>query len=90
MSKSFQVITFLFKRSHKLSDILPNIKNTTEFVVTHHLFKDEDKQILGILKPNDKLELLVHIGGGVRMVKLVPKQELINWNKFEIQFICKK
>jgi len=60
-----------------LSDILPDIKNTTQFIV-HDLFKDEDKEILGILKPNDKLELLVHIGGGVRMVKLVPKQELIN------------
>jgi len=64
-------------RSHKLSDILPDIKNTTQFIV-HDLFKDEDKEILGILKPNYKLELLVRIGGGVRMVKLVPKQELIN------------
>ncbi len=60
-----------------MSDILPDVKNTTQFVV-HDLFKDEDKEILAILKPNDKLELLVHIGGGVRMVKLVPKQELIN------------
>ncbi len=75
MSKSFKVITFLFKRSHKLSDILPDIKNTTQFIV-HHLFKDEDKQILGILKPNDKLELLVHIGGGVRMVKCSAKRRI--------------
>jgi len=78
LSKSFKVITFLFKRSHKLSDILPVVKNTTQFVVTHHLFKDEDKEILGILKPNDKLELLVHIGGGVRMVKCSAKEEFIN------------
>jgi len=58
-----------------LSDILPDINNTTQFIV-HHLFKDEDKQILGIIKSNVKLELLVHIRGGVRMVKLVPKNSL--------------
>ena len=55
-----------------MSDILPDINNTTQFVV-----KQTNKQILGILKPNGKLELLVHIRGGVRMVKLVPKNSLI-------------
>jgi hypothetical protein len=60
------------KRSHQLSTILPNAKNTTQFVV-HDLFEDEGKEVLGTLKLSDKLELSVNISGGVRMVKLVPK-----------------
>ncbi len=64
--------------SHPLSAIIPNAKNTTQFVV-HDLFEDEGKEILGTLKPSDKLELLVNIGGSVRMVKLVPKQCEIEW-----------
>jgi hypothetical protein len=59
--------------SHPLSAIIPNAKNTTQFVV-HDLFEDEGKEILGTLKLSDKLELLVNIAGSVRMVKLVPKQ----------------
>jgi len=58
--------------SHKISDIIPQSKNTTEFVV-HDLFEDEGKEVLSTLKHSDSLELLVHIAGGVRMVKLVPK-----------------
>jgi hypothetical protein len=58
--------------SHPLSAILPNAKNTTQFVV-HDLFEDEGKEILGTLKLIDKLELLVNFAGSVRMVKLVPK-----------------
>jgi hypothetical protein len=64
--------------SHPLFAIIPNAKNTTEFVV-HDLFEDEGKEILGTLKPSDKLDLLVNIGGSVRMVKLVPKQCEIEW-----------
>ncbi len=59
--------------SHPLSAIIPNAKNTTQFVV-HDLFEDEGKEILGTLKLSDKLELLVNIAGSVRMVKLEPKQ----------------
>ncbi len=58
--------------SHPLSAIIPNAKNTTEFVV-HDLFEDEGKEILATLKHSDKLSLLVDIAGSVRMVKLVPK-----------------
>ena len=58
--------------SHKLSDIIPNAKNTTQFVV-HDLFEDEGKEVLSTLKHSDNLELLVNISGSVRMVKLVPK-----------------
>ncbi len=58
--------------SHPLSAIIPNAKNTTEFVV-HDLFEDEGKEILATLKHSDKLNLLVDIAGSVRMVKLVPK-----------------
>jgi hypothetical protein len=58
--------------SHPLSAIIPNAKNTTQFVV-HDLFEDEGKEILGTLKLSDKLELLVNFAGSVRMVKLVPK-----------------
>ncbi len=59
--------------SHQLSDIIPNAKNSTQFVV-HDLFEDEGKEVLSTLKHSDKLELLVNIAGGVRMVKLVPKE----------------
>jgi hypothetical protein len=59
--------------SHPLSAIIPNAKNTTQFVV-HDLFEDEGKEVLGTLKLSDKLELLVNIAGSVRMVKLEPKQ----------------
>jgi hypothetical protein len=59
--------------SHPLSAIIPNAKNTTQFVV-HDLFEDEGKEVLGTFKHSDKLELLVNISGSVRMVKLVPKQ----------------
>ncbi len=63
---------FATKESHQLSTILPNAKNTTQFVV-HDLFENEGKEVLGTLKLSDKLELSVNIWGGVRMVKLVPK-----------------
>jgi hypothetical protein len=58
--------------SHKLTELLPNALNTTQFVV-HDLFQDEGKEILSTLKRSDSLDLLVNVGGGVRMVKLVPK-----------------
>ncbi len=64
-------LSFL-QMSHPLSAIIPNAKNTTQFVV-HDLFEDEGKEILGTLKLSDKLELLVNFAGSVRMVKLVPK-----------------
>jgi hypothetical protein len=53
-----------------LSDLIPNALNTTQYVV-HDLFEDE--KIESTLRKGDKLELLVNIGGGVRMVKLMPK-----------------
>ncbi len=58
------------KFSHPLSDLIPNALNTTQYVV-HDLFEDE--KIESTLRKGDKLELLVNIGGGVRMVKLMPK-----------------
>jgi len=69
----FMISYFIFyKISRKISEIIPQSKNTTQFVV-HDLFEDEGKEVLSTLKHSDNLELLVNIAGGVRMVKLVPK-----------------
>jgi hypothetical protein len=59
-----------------LDALIPKAKNTTEFTI-YDLFEDEGKEILGTIKPSpstSKLDLLVNLAGGVRMVKLVPKQ----------------
>ncbi len=61
------------QEAHNLYSIIPKAKNTTEYVV-HDLFEDEGKEILATIKPTDKLELLINLGGSVRMVKVVPKQ----------------
>ena len=58
--------------SEKVSDLIPGLKPTTEFVV-HDLWKDEGKEILETIKASDSLRLKVNPGGGSRMVKLVPK-----------------
>ncbi|XP_054159759.1 alpha-N-acetylgalactosaminidase-like [Oppia nitens] len=58
--------------SHKVSQLITDTKNTTEYVV-HDLFLDEGKEILGTLRVSDNLELKVAIAGACRLVKLVPK-----------------
>ena len=58
--------------SHKVSDLIPGLNNTTEFVV-HDLWREEGKEVLATLKPTDDLKLKVGMSGSSRMVKLVPK-----------------
>ena len=58
--------------SNKVSDLIPNTKNGTEYAV-HDLFRDEGKEVLFNVKPQDQLKLKVARCGGSRMVKLVPQ-----------------
>ena len=58
--------------SNKVLDLIPNTKNGTEYAV-HDLFRDEGKDLLFKVKPQDQLTLKVATGGGSRMVKLVPQ-----------------
>ena len=58
--------------SYKISDLIPNTKNGTEYEV-HDLFRDEGKEVLSKLKAQDELKLKVANNGGCRMVKLVPQ-----------------
>ena len=63
---------FYYQMSNKVSDLIPNTKTGTEYVV-HDLYREEGKDILSTLKPEDHLSLKVATGGGSRMVKLVPQ-----------------
>ena len=56
--------------SNKVSDLIPNTKNVTEYAV-HDLYREEGKDVLFTVKPSDQLKLMVTSGGGSRMVKLV-------------------
>lgn len=55
--------------SMKLSDMIPDLSNTTSYNC-YDLYRNYT--LLSTLKANDQLRLLVPMGGAVRLVKLVP------------------